>query len=188
MSKIALALAISAALAAGAACAASYTIDDAHTFPHFAVNHLGFSTMHGRFNKSSGKLALDMAAKSGSLDLTIETASVDTAHAKRDEHLRGPDFFNVKEFPTMKFKSTAVNFSGNGIGSVSGDLTLMGVTKPVTLTVQRMGCGVNPLSKKETCGFDASGMIKRSEFGMKYGVPNIGDDVVLYVSLEATKD
>jgi polyisoprenoid-binding protein YceI len=188
MRRIALALAVSALAASTVAAAANYTIDPNHTYPHFAVNHLGFSTLHGRFNTSSGKLSMDMGAKKGALELTIDTASIDTAQGKRDEHLRGPDFFNAKEFPSMTFKSTAVNFSGDKVTSVSGDLTLMGTTKPVTLQVQRMACGLNPFSKKETCGFDASGAIKRSEFGMKYGIPNLGDDIVLYISLEAVKD
>lgn len=188
MRNLSMLLASVALAASGIAGAASYTIDPAHTFPSFAINHLGFSTQHGRFNASKGKLSMDMGAKTGSLEMTIDTSSIDTAHAKRDEHLRGADFFNVAQFPTMTFKSTAVNFSGDRVTSVSGDMTILGVTKPVTFTVQRMACGPNPFTKKETCGFDAAATIKRSEFGMKYGLPALGDEVALYVQLEAIRD
>jgi len=188
MSKIALGLGAAALVLAGIASAASFTIDPNHTFPHFAVNHLGFSTLHGRFNKSSGKLTMDTAAKAGSLEFTVDIASIDTGHAKRDDHLRGPDFFNATEFPTMTFKSSAVNFSGDKVTRVSGSLTILGVTRSVTWEVQRMGCGANPFSKKETCGFDAKATINRSEFGMKYGIPVLGDEIALYIGLEAIKD
>jgi polyisoprenoid-binding protein YceI len=188
MFKFRVGLGVMVMAVSGIASAASYTVDPSHTYPHFAVNHLGFSTLHGRFNTSTGKMTLDMGSKTGSLELTIDAATLDTAHAKRDEHLRSADFFNTKAFPTITFKSTAVNFASDKVTGVSGDLTIVGVTKPVTFAVQRMACGVNPFSKKETCGFDASASIKRSDFGMKYGIPAIGDEIVLYLGLEAIKE
>lgn len=182
------ALAISAALPLNALAVDSYTIDPFHTFPHFTINHLGFSTMHGRFDKSSGKVTLDRAAKTGSVDIAIEAASVSTGYVKRDEHLRSPDFFNAAEFPSITFKSTAMHFKGDAPSSVDGNLTISGVTKPVTLTIDEFNCGTNPMNKKDECGAAASTQIKRSDFGVKYGLPNIGDDVKMVFEIEAIKD
>ena len=182
------ALAISIALPISALAADSYTIDPAHTYPNFTINHLGFSTMHGRFDKSSGKVTLDLAAKTGSVEIAIETASVSTGFAKRDEHLKSPDFFNAAEFPNITYKSTAINFKGDTPSSVDGNLTISGVTKPVTLTIDSFKCGAHPMNKKEMCGADASAQIKRSDFGIKYGLPAIGDDVKLSFEIEAMKN
>jgi len=183
-----MALAISVALPLSALAADSYTIDPAHTFPHFSINHLGFSTMQGRFDESSGKVTLDRAAKSGSVDISIAVASITTGFAKRDDHLRSPDFFNAVEFPTITYKSTAVHFKGNNPSSIDGNLTIAGVTKPVTLSVDAFKCGTHPMNKKDVCGAAASAQIKRSDFGVKYGVPAIGDDVALTFEIEAIKN
>jgi polyisoprenoid-binding protein YceI len=165
-----------------------YSMDPQHTYAHFSVNHLGFSTMQGRFDKSSGKVILNRAAKSGSVDVTIEAASITTGFGKRDDHLRSPDFFNVVEFPNLTYKSSAVKFKGDIPVSVEGNLTLLGVTKPVTLTILAFKCGNHPMYKKELCGADATAQIKRSDFGMKFGLPNIGDDIKLVFEVEAYKD
>jgi len=181
-------LAISFTLPLSALAADSYTVDPFHTFPHFTINHLGFSTMHGRFDKSSGKVTLDRAAKNGSVEIAIETASVSTGYVKRDEHLRSPDFFNAAEFPNITFKSTAMHFKGDVPASVDGNLTMSGVTKPVTLTIDEFNCGTNPMNKKDECGAAANAQIKRSDFGVKYGLPAVGDDVKLVFEIEAIKD
>ncbi len=173
----------------------SYTLDPYHTYPNFTVDHLGVSTMYGRFDKTTGKVTLDRAAKSGSIDLTIDTASITTGDVDkgsrprtRDEHLRSPDFFNVAEFPRATFKSSKFTFSGDNPSAIDGDLTLLGVTKPLRLTVDRFKCNPASGNSKERCGGNATGKFKRSDFGMKYGVPNIGDEITLLVSFEATKD
>ncbi len=176
------------ALPTSAAWADNYTIDPEHTFPNFTISHVGFSTMHGRFNKSSGKLTLDVAKKTGSVEFTIDATSVDTAHEKRDKDLKSPDFFNAVEFPNITFKSTKVTFTGDKVTAVDGGLTIMKTTKPVTLAVTSMKCDVNPFNKKFACGFDANTKIKRSDFGMNYGLPAIGDDVALMIEVEAIKD
>ena len=174
---------------AGASAAPeTYTLDPTHTYPHFAVSHLGFSTMLGRFDKTSGKLTIDHAAKTGSVDVTIESASLNTGMQKRDDHLRSPDFFNAAEFPKITYKSTAVKFKGDAPTTVEGNLTLLGVTKPVTLTVTAFKCGAHPMSQKAMCGIDATAQMKRSDFGMKYGLPNVGDDLKLTFEVEAYKD
>lgn len=170
-----------------AAMAGSYTIDPTHTYPNFTINHLGFSTMHGRFGKTSGSLNLDQAKGTGSVDITVDMASVDTGFKKRDDHLRSPDFFNAIEFPTMTFKSTKVVFKGKG-AVVTGNLTIKGVTKSVKLDIPSINCGVHPFNKKHVCGFDASTSIKRSDFGIKYGLPAIGDEMNIRIELEAVKN
>lgn len=186
MKKIVLALTLST-LSTGAVMAANYDIDPAHTYPHFAISHLGFSTMQGRFEKTSGTLTLDKAKKTASVNITIDAASISTAHKKRDDHLRSPDFLNVKEHPNITFKSTRVSFSGDMPSKVEGKLTIMGTTKDVTLNVIHAKCGKHPFNKKDVCGFDAETSIKRSDYGVKYGLPAIGDEMKLTLELEAIK-
>ena len=181
-------IALAIALPFSALAADSYTIDPTHTYPHFSISHLGFSTMQGRFDSSSGKVTLDRAAKTGAVEIAIASASISTGFAKRDEHLRGPDFFNAAEFPTISYKSTAVHFKGDAPVSVDGNLTILGVTKPVTLKIEAFNCGANPMNKKDTCGAAASAQIKRSDFGVKYGLPAVGDDVKLVFEIEAIKN
>jgi len=180
---------------AAVAAPESYTLDPYHTYPHFAVDHFGVSTMWGRFDKSSGKFSIDRAAKKGSVELTVETASLSTGDndkgsrpRSRDEHLRSADFFNVAEFPRMTFKAADVKFNGDNPAEVSGQITLLGVTKPLTLKIERWNCRDNPFNKKPMCGGNASGAFKRSDFGMKYGLPAVGDDIRLYVEFEGYKD
>jgi len=182
-----LVLLVSALLLPVGSMAASYTIDPAHTYPNFTIDHLGFSTLHGRFGKTTGKLNLDQAKGTGSVDIVIDVASVDTGFKKRDDHLRSPDFFNAVEFPEITFKSTSVTFQGKG-ATVVGDLTIMGVTRPVSLAVASINCGAHPFSKKQVCGFDATTRLKRSDFGIKYALPAVGDVINLTIELEATKD
>ena len=173
----------------------NYTLDPYHTYPAFTVEHWGLSMMKGQFDRSSGKFSFDRAAKTGSTELSIDTASLTTGDnvkgsrpQSRDDHLRSGDFFNVKEFPTMVFKSTKVNFAGELPASVEGKLTLLGVTKPLTLSFERFKCGQNPFSKKERCGGNAVAKFKRSDFGMKYAIPAVGDEIALNIEFEGDKD
>jgi polyisoprenoid-binding protein YceI len=196
MSRPVLALLALALPLAAAAAPETYVLDPYHTYPNFAVEHLGFSTIYGRFDKSSGKFILDKAAKSASLELNVEAASINAAdnekgnrQRSRDDHLRSPDFFNVTEYPRMTFKSTSVKFSGDNPATVEGNLTLLGVTKPLVLHVDRWKCGPHPFNKKEMCGGNASGSLKRSDFGMKFGLPvAVGDEVKLIIGFEAYKE
>ena len=168
--------------------AASYKIDSTHTYPNFTINHLGFSTMHGHFAKTKGTLEYDQAAGTGSVDITVDAASVYTGFKKRDDHLRSPDFFNVVEFPEITFKSSKASLKG-GSGTVDGKLTIMGVSKNVTLNVSKIHCGKHPFNPKikEVCGFDATAKVKRTDFGIKYGIPAIGDDVMISLEVEAKR-
>jgi len=194
MKRFALALITAAAASAGIAAPETYLLDPTHTLPGFSVNHLGMSTVRGLFEGASGKVVIDRAARTGSVELKIakivgsaKTASVQTGVSQRDDHLRSADFFNVAEFPEMSFKSSKIHFKGDAPDAIEGTLTLLGVSKPVTLKVDSFKCGANPMSKKEMCGADVSGTIKRSDFGMKYALPAIGDEVRLAIAVEGYK-
>ena len=195
MRKIVSAL-VFAVLPVSVMAADSYTIDPLHTFPNFTISHLGFSTMHGRFGKTSGKLTMDEAKHSGSVEVVIDASSVDTGYIKRDDHLRSPDFLNATEFPDITYKSTKVTIKGDpsqgdATAVVDGNLTISGVTKPVSLNVKRMHCGINPMDPKKEqyrCGFDAEAKIKRSDFGVKFALPAIGDEMNLDLEVEAVRD
>ena len=175
-------------LAMPAWAADSYTIDPRHTFPSFEIGHFGWSTQRGRFDKTSGKITLDRTAKSGTVEVTIDAASVDTGVRARDEDLRGEGFFDVEKYPTMTFKSTRVRFEGDKPVAVDGEFMLRGVTKPMTLTITNFHCAPNPFVKKEVCGADALATIQRSAFGMTKFLPAISDDVKLLIGVEAIKD
>jgi polyisoprenoid-binding protein YceI len=182
------------ALAAASAFAApqTYVADPLHSFPNFTLNHLGMTTLHGRFDRMSAKIVLDQAARTGSIEARVATNSISTGDAKRadgarsrDDHLRSADFFNSAEFPEMIYRSTKLNFNGDAVESVEGNLTLLGVTKPLKLNVTSFKCGPHPFSKKPMCGAVVEGVVKRTDYGMKFGVPAVGDDIKLAISLEA---
>ena len=183
-------LLIAATLAAALPVAAqeTYTVDAGHTVPAFEVKHLGMSTQRGLFTKASGKITIDRTAKKGNADITIDMASVSTSVSKLNDHLKASDFFDVEKFPTATFKGSDFKFDGDKLVSVGGNLTLKGVTKPVTLAVSAFNCGNHPMNKKAMCGADASVTIKRTDFGINYGVPALGDDVKLSIPVEAFKD
>lgn len=182
------ALAASLAVFPAAAEMESYTVDPRHTFPTYEVNHLGYSMQRGRFNRTAGRIAVDTAARKGSADIAMETASVSTGVDKLDEHLRSEDFLNAAKFPLITFKSTDFAFEGEKLKSATGDLTINGVTRPVTFTANVFQCAVNPMLKKKQCGADLQTTIKRSDFGVKYALPMLGDDVTLRIPVEAMKD
>ena len=166
----------------------NYTLDPTHTYLHFGVSHLGFSTLHGRFDQTSGHFTINNAAKTASVKVNIEAASINTGLEKRDDHLRSPDFMNAVEFPIVAYESTAVTFVGDNPSVIEGNLTLLGVTKPVTLTIKAFKCGTNPMNKRAMCGMDAVGSLKRSEFGMTYALPGVGDELKLTIEAEGYKD
>jgi polyisoprenoid-binding protein YceI len=176
-------------ITAGSVSAAdSYQIDGAHTAAVFKISHLGFSNTWGRFNGVSGSVVWDDANLEGSsVAVTIATASVDTGVAKKDEHLRSGDFFSVKEFPEMTFVSKSIAAKGDNLYDVTGDFTLHGVTKTITIPVTKMKEDADPMGKGRRIGFDTEFTIVRSEFGVSYGTPNIGDEVTIIFSTEATK-
>lgn len=171
-----------------AAATDNYTFDPSHTFPRFEVNHFGFSTHHGQFNKTAGKLVLDRAGKTGGVEIAVQTASISTGDPRLESELRGDKFFNVEKFPVMTFKSKSLKFNGDAPASAEGELTLLGVTKPLTLTITQLKCAQHPMNKKENCGAEVTGALKRSDFGMKAFIPLVGDDITLRIQVEAWKD
>ena len=166
-----------------------FVFDDTHTDILFAVSHLGFSKTYGRFNRSEGLIVLDQSAPENStVEVTIDASSIDTNLEKRDDHLRGGDFFDVQAHPTITYKSTAVTLTGENKANVTGNLTMLGVTKPVTLDVTLNKTGPSPASPdKIVAGFSATASLKRSDFGMTYGVPVLGDEVEMIFEIEAFK-
>ena len=166
----------------------TFVIDNSHTFPSFAYTHMGFSIQQSRFDKTTGKVTIDRAAKTGSLDVSIDTKSVNTGSDVFNGHIKGEDFFDVEKFPVITFKSSSFKFDGDKVASIAGDLTIKGITKPVTLTVLSFNCGPHPFAKKDACGANASTKIKRTEFNAGKYVPGVSDEVTLNIAVEAIKE
>lgn len=162
-----------------------FAVDKTHAKIIFSTTHFGFSRYYGLFTDFDAKLDFDPKAPAKSaLDVTVNTTGIDTTNPKLDEHLKSADFFDVAKFPTATFKATKISVTGKTTGTITGDLTLHGVTKPVTLDATFNGGGVNPLSKAYVLGFNAKGIIKRTEFGITTYAPLVGDDVELTISAE----
>ncbi len=184
--KISVAAALLAGFA-GAALAApvTYTVDGAHTFPRFSYTHFGYSTQLSSFSKTSGKVVFDAEAKSGSVDIEIDMTSVNTGSTDFNGHIQGEDFLDTAKFPKATFKSTKVVFEGDKPKSIEGQLTIKGVTKPVTLSVTGFEAKPHPMAKKPALGANAFTHIKRSEFNAAKYVPYVADDVRIDISIEA---
>ncbi|WP_295442138.1 YceI family protein [uncultured Thiodictyon sp.] len=185
--KLSAAIVIALAAAPTLAAPETYTIEPTHTFARFSYNHLGLSTQLSRFDKTSGTVVLDKEAKTGSVDVTIDTKSVDTGAEKFNEHIQGEDFLDTAKYPTATFKSTKVVFKGDEPVAVEGNLTIKDVTKPVRLTLSHFVAKQHPMARKDAIGADASVVIKRTDFHAGKYAPNVGDDVTITVSLEAIK-
>jgi polyisoprenoid-binding protein YceI len=176
---------MSFALASAAfAAPMTYTSDANHTFVRFSYSHLGFSTQESRFNSVKATVTYDPAAKTGSVDVAIDAKSVDTGSDLFNGHIQGPDYLDTAQFATATFKSTAIKFNGETPVSIEGNLTVKGVTKPVTLTVTSFKHGIN-MQKKDAIGADATGTVKRSDFNMGKAVPLVSDEVTLEIVIEA---
>lgn len=185
--KKALISATFAALLASPAFAApvTYAVDSSHTFPRFSYDHMGMSKQISRFDKTTGTVTLDSEAGTASVDITIDMTSVSTGFAPFDGHIQGADFLDTAAHPTATFKSTNVVFNEGRPTSIEGDLTIKGITKPVTLEVTSFLNQPHPMLKKDAIGANARTLIKRSDFGAGKFAPNIGDDVTLDIALEA---
>ncbi len=165
-----------------------FVIDGSHSHIVFLVDHLGYSKNVGRFQEFSGEFTMDEdAPENSSVSVTIQSTSVFTDHAERDEHLRSPDFLNAQEFPTITFESTGVEVTGENTAEVTGDFTMMGQTHPVMLDVTFNRVAPHPLPQYDgvlTAGFSARGSLQRSQWGMDTFVPAIGDDIDLIIEIE----
>ena len=182
---IAATLATSASFAFAAAD--TYQIDPGHTYPSFEADHMGISVWRGKFTKTSGTVVLDRVAKTGSVDITVDMNSVDFGHAKMNEHARKPDIFDVEKYPTATFKGDKIRFNGDTPVAVDGLFTLHGVTKPLTLTINKFKCIDHPMLKREVCGADASATFQRSDYGVNFGLPRFSPEVKLAIQVEAVK-
>ena len=182
-------LALSLALPAAAADE-TYAIDPVHSQPGFEAVHMGgFSRQHGSFGKMTGKIVLDRAAKKGTVDVLIDATSVKSFDSRLDTILKGENFFNVDRFPTLTFRSSNVTFDAERVVAVTGDFTMLGVTKPVTFKVDNFICGEHPFNKKPMCGAEATTAIRRSEWGMAYGIPKaVSDEVRITIPIEAYRE
>jgi polyisoprenoid-binding protein YceI len=183
-------LTLAAALVAGLAGSAiaaplSYEVDSTHTFPRFSYSHFGYSTQLSSFKNTSGKVVFDAEAKTGSVDITIDMKAVNTGFDDFNGHLQGEDFFDTAKYPTATFKSTRVVFEGDKPKSIEGQLTIKGVTKPVTLTVTAFQAMPHPMMKKPALGASAFTTIKRTEFNAGKYAPYVGDEVRIDIAIEA---
>ena len=189
--KIALPLAV-ASLAAGAALAApvTYQVDPAHTYPSFEADHFGgLSVWRGKFDSSSGTVVLDKEAGTGTVNITVDTSSIDFGHQKLNEHVKSAEMFDVAKYPTAIYKGTLTNFKNGVPTEARGELTLHGVTKPVNLTIDHFSCRMMPaqMGGKERCGADAVASISRADFGIDYGAKfGFNMEVKLAIQVEAT--
>jgi polyisoprenoid-binding protein YceI len=164
----------------------TYSADPNHTHATFAFQHLGFSTFHGKVPAKGGTVVIDRAAKTGRVDVEFDPNAIATGVPKFDDHLRSSDFFQVAKHPTATFKSSRMTFDEQGVPkTVEGELTIKGISKPVTLQVTNFNCGEHPMGKVPACGANATASIKRSAFDMGYAIPAVPDEIKLEVEIEA---
>jgi len=185
-----IALAAAAALVTGVAQAesASYTIDPTHTFVTFEINHFGASVNRGRFDKKEGTVQFDRAGKTGKVEISFDATSINTGTPAFDKHLQSADLFNAAQHPKITFVSDKFSFNGDKVSEVSGQLTLLGKTGPVTLKANQFNCYQSPMLKREVCGGDFEATIDRTQWGMNYGVDwGFTKNVRLVVQVEAVK-
>lgn len=181
-----LSAALITALAGSAAAApVTYQVDGSHTFPRFSYSHFGLSTQLSSFSNTSGKVVYDAQARTGSVDITIDMKSVNTGFADFNGHIQGEDFLDTARYPTAGFKSTRVVFEGDKPKAIEGQLTIKGVTRPVTLTVTSFLAMPHPMMKKPALGANAYTTIKRSEFNAGKFAPHVGDEVRIDIAIEA---
>lgn len=186
LTRLFAATALASAFAASAfAAPATYGVEPNHTYANFSYNHMGLSTQISKFSKTSGTIVYDKAAKTGSVDVTIDMKSVDTGSNLFNNHIQAADFLDTEKFPTATFKSTKVVFEGEAPSAIEGNLTIKGVTKPVVLKVSHFANMAHPMMKKDAIGANASTQIKRSDFGAGKYAPLVGDEVTITISLEA---
>lgn len=183
------AAAILAASTGAIAAPVTYNLDPNHTYPSFEADHFGgLSVWRGKFKKSSGTVVIDREAKTGTVDVAVDTASIDFGHDKMNTHAKGAELFDVEKYPTATYKGKLGGFKGDAPTEVQGELTLHGVTKPVKLTINSFKCIMNPMLKREVCGVDAAAEINRKDFGISYGEAyGFKQEVKLLIQAEGIK-
>ena len=181
--------ALIAGMSFNAMAADTYQLDPNHTYPSFEADHFGgISVWRGKFKKSSGTVTLDRAAKTGTVDVTIDTTSIDTGNDKLDKHLQTPEFFDAAKYPTATYKGTQIRFDGDTPVEVIGTLTLHGVTKPLNLKIESFKCFINPMLKREVCGTESTATFDRADFGIDWGKSyGFNTKTVLHIQTEGVK-
>jgi polyisoprenoid-binding protein YceI len=170
------------------AWAATYQLDPSRTLSQFEIGHFWLFTEHGQFDRAHGTLEYDVEHHTGSLEVVIDAGSLDTGNDERDAVLKGAGWFDVSRYPTITFRSQRFIFAQDRLAAIEGELTMLGVAQPMRLEIARIRCGLNPGSRKQRCGAEASGTLQRSRFGMRTGLPLISDEVRLRLQTEAYPD
>lgn len=165
----------------------TYTIDPTYSMAYFDIARVAFSSQRGSFTETSGTVVLDMKAKTGSVDFTIQTASIDMGSKAWSAHLKDDELFNVAKYPTMNFKSNKLIFEGEKVVAAQGQFTMLGVTKPIEIAVNNFQCGASPVDKRQMCSANITAKLKRSEFGLTKYIPTVSDEVSISVSVDAYK-
>ena len=165
-----------------------FVLDPTHTFPSFEIRHQGISTMRGKFNRTQGRVALDPLQGSGSIEVTVDAGSVDTGLDDLNQKLRGGSFFSTGRFPEIRFKSTQIEYRDGKPVIARGELTMLGQTRPVDLEIRDYNCTLQFLTRRPMCGADVHATLRRSDFGMNFGIPLIGDEVRLAIEVEGFRD
>jgi polyisoprenoid-binding protein YceI len=181
-------LAVLVCVAGAATAEERFSLDPTHTFPSFEIRHQGVSTLRGKFNRSQGRALLDPQGTGNLIELTVDAASVDTGMDDLNQKLRGAAFFNAGTYPDIRFTATQIEYSGGKPVLVQGSLTLLGQTRPVTLEIRDYACTLQFLTRRPLCGADVHTVIRRSDFGMNFGIPLIGDEVKLAIEVEGFKE
>jgi polyisoprenoid-binding protein YceI len=185
--KLLMSAATFAAVAAAQAEPVTYVVEPTHTFVTFEAKHFGTSTLRGRWDKKEGQVTIDRAAKTGRAQITIDMSSINTGTDAFNKHLSSKDFFNVEANPKSFFVAEKFTFDGDKVSELTGELTIAGKSGAATLKATSFNCYNHPMLKKEVCGGDFETTIKRSDWGITYGVPFIPDNVHLLIQIEAIK-
>ena len=185
MKKYFIVCALSVLCAAPAFAADTFILDPEYTIPSFEVSHLGFTTQRGRFDKAEGKVMLDIPAKNGSVEFIVHTKSLDMGSKAWTVHVQSEGLFDVEKFPTMTFKSDHLIFENDKVVAAEGQFTMLGITNPLRIAVNRFNCAPNPVNKKYMCTGDITATVKRSEYGMVKYIPTVSDEIQINVPVES---
>jgi polyisoprenoid-binding protein YceI len=185
--KVVFAILGCALVVSAAAAPETFTIDSPHTSSNFYVTHLGLTTIPGRFDKTTGKIVMDREAKTGSIEAEIDVRTINTGYPQRDTLLKSEDYFNAEKFPTITFRATRLRFKGEDLAGADGELTMLGITKPVSLELESFKCITHPTNKRYICGAVARTTIKRADFGMTRASRSIGEEIRISINLEAIR-
>lgn len=186
--RLLIALSVVAPWSGPAQAVERFTLDPTHTFPSFEIRHHGVSTMRGKFNRSQGRAVLDPEGRENLIEVSVDAASVDTGLDDLNQKLRGASFFNTGTYPEIRFSANQIDFKDGRPVAARGNLTLLGQTRPVELEIRDYACTLQFLTRRPLCGADVHMVLRRSDFGMSFGIPLIGDEVRLAIEVEGFRE